>query len=253
MTITDHRCLPDFSEAIATQMARQRGNLGDRVLGALTAVIDSGTMLPGERLPAERELAGKLDVSRSTLRQCLKDLAGLGLVTTRPGAGTLVVGRIPKALSRLSGFTEDMRLRGLTPITRVLNCRVGPVSVDMAFRTGVALGTEMLTLERLRSAGSEVLSYERATVPIDTVGPDYDGTTSLYERMETRAARPVRILQSLEAKDAPEAIADLLNITIGTAVLKIDQIGYGPAGGVVEDAVTWYRGDRYRYVGEIKG
>ena len=58
-------------------------------------------------------MSEKLEMSRSTIRQGLKDLAQMGLVTTRPGAGTVVVGRIPKALSRLSGFTEDMQLRGL--------------------------------------------------------------------------------------------------------------------------------------------
>ena len=253
MTILDQTHWPDLGASIAAQMARQRGSLGDRLLSAFVSTIEAGGVAPGERLPAERELAAQLDVSRSTLRQCLKDLARLGLVATRPGAGTVVVGRIPKALSRLSGFTEDMQLRGLTPVSRILDRQVGPASVDMAFRTGVALGTQMMTLVRLRSAGNEVLAYERAVVPIDTVGTDYDGTTSLYERMETRGARPVRILQSLEAKEAPKEIADLLNVRVGAAVLKIDQIGYSPTGSVVEDAVTWYRGDRYRYVGEIRG
>ena len=70
-------------------------------------------MSPGEALPSEREMAERFDVSRSTLRQSLKDLAQMGLLATRPGMGTVVLGRIPKALSRLSGFTEDMRLRGL--------------------------------------------------------------------------------------------------------------------------------------------
>ena len=65
-------------------------------------------------------MASRLDVSRFTLRQGLKDLAQMGLVATRPGAGTVVVGRIPKALSRLSGFTEDMQLRGLLATSKVL-------------------------------------------------------------------------------------------------------------------------------------
>src|SRR5262245_17629787 len=94
----------DFYDAVLEQMKQQHGPLGERLRHALSAVLDTGVIAPGESLPAEREMAARLDVSRSTLRQGLKDLAQQGIVATRPGAGTVVVGRIPKALSRLSGF-----------------------------------------------------------------------------------------------------------------------------------------------------
>jgi GntR family transcriptional regulator len=102
-------------------------------------------------------------------------------------------------------------------------------------------------------AGGEALSYERAMVPVETVGPTYDGSGSLYERMDERNARPRRILQSLQALEAPPDIARHLGIREGAAVLEITQLGYGENGSVVEDAVSWYRGDRYKYVGEIRG
>jgi GntR family transcriptional regulator len=234
-------------------MERQHGPLGERLRHALAAVLDSGAIAPGESLPAEREMAERLDVSRSTLRQGLKELAQLGLVATRPGAGTTVVGRIPKALSRLSGFTEDMQLRGLLPSSRVLECSIGPVGADAAFRTGLPLGSQVLTLVRLRFAGGEPIAYERAVVPVDAVGADYDGSGSLYERMDARNARPRRVLQSLKATEADEELAMRLGIRAGAAVLEISQLGYGEAGTVVEDAISWYRGDRYKYVGEIRG
>jgi GntR family transcriptional regulator len=243
----------DFYDAVRDRMQRQHGPLGERLRNALAAVLDSGAIAPGESLPAERELAARLDVSRSTLRQGLKELAQQGLVTTRPGAGTVVVGRIPKALSRLSGFTEDMQLRGLLPSSKVLECSIGPVDAEAAFRTGLPLGTAVMTLVRLRLAGGEALSYERAVVPVEAVGPDYDGSGSLYERMDARNARPRRILQSLKAVEASDEIAGQLGLRPGAAVLEISQLGYGESGAVVEDAISWYRGDRYKYVGEIRG
>jgi GntR family transcriptional regulator len=243
----------DFYAAVLERMARQHGPLGERLRNALAGALEAGAIPPGESLPAEREMAEKLDVSRSTLRQGLKDLAQLGLVATRPGAGTIVVGRIPKALSRLSGFSEDMQLRGLLPSSKVLECSVAPVSAEAAFRTGLPLGTAVMTLVRLRLAGGEALSYERAIVPVETVGADYDGSGSLYERMDARNARPRRILQSLKATEATAEIAGHLGIREGAAVLEISQLGYGAAGTVVEDAISWYRGDRYKYVGEIRG
>jgi GntR family transcriptional regulator len=71
--------------------------------------------------------------------------------------------------------------------------------------------------------------------------------------MDQRNARPRRILQSLKAMEATEAIAMQLGIRAGAAVLEISQLGYGARGTAVEDAVSWYRGDRYKYVGEIQG
>ncbi|MGV3490157.1 MAG: UTRA domain-containing protein, partial [Devosia sp.] len=90
-------------------------------------------------------------------------------------------------------------------------------------------------------------------VPVDAVGADYDGTGSLYERMDARGFRPRRVLQSLQATGATPEIAGHLGIDTGAAVLEIAQLGYGAAGTVVEDAVSWYRGDRYKYVGELRG
>ena len=243
----------DLFSTMAERVAEQHGPLSDRLRNAMSSVIDDGLIATGESLPSDRELASQLEISRSTVRQVLKDLAEHGLVHTRPGAGTVVTGRIPKALSRLSGFSEDMRLRGLLPSSKVIELSVGPVPKETAFRTGLPLGTQMLTLERLRLAGGETLSFERAVVPVSSVGQDYDGTGSLYERMDARGGRPRRILQSLEAVEANEEIAELLGIAVGAAVLKVDQLGYGEDGIAVEDAVSWYRGDRYKYVGEIKG
>lgn len=245
--------MDDVFETLSASMSERHGPLSDRLRLALSALIETGAFGPGESLPSERELAARLDLSRSTVRQCLKDLAQLGLVQTRQGVGTVVVGHIPKALSKLSGFSEDMRMRGLVPSSRVLELTVGPVPHDTAFRTGLPLETETISLRRLRLAGGEALSYEWVVVPVACVGRDYDGTTSLYERMDARGARPQRMLQSLEAVEANEEIAGLLGIRPGAAVLRIAQVGYGANGAVVEDAVSWYRGDRYKYVGEIKG
>ena len=229
------------------------GPLADRLRTALTQMIDEGQMADGTALPSERDLAQGLELSRSTVRHCLKDMADRGLVRTRQGVGTVVIARIPKALSRLSGFTEDMRQRGLDPVSRIIKLDFCEVQPDTAFRTGLPLGTRVMHLERLRIAGDEPLSFESAIVPVTCVGEDYDGHGSLYERMDARNCRPQRILQTLEAMEASQDISRLLEIAPGAAVLKISQVGYGPDGTAVEDAVSWYRGDRYKYVGEIRG
>ena len=57
------------------------------VANRLITAIAVGTYSPGERLPAERELAERLEVSRVTVRQALQRLVDLGLVAARRGRG----------------------------------------------------------------------------------------------------------------------------------------------------------------------
>jgi len=71
--------------------------------------IASGALREGERLPAERELADALRVSRMTVRQALASLAARGLVERGVGRGTFVRGagrRLEHDLSRVAGFTR---------------------------------------------------------------------------------------------------------------------------------------------------
>lgn len=64
--------------------------LPDRIARRLEEMIADGTLQPGERLPAERQLAERLGVSRPSLREAIQKLASKGLLQTRQGGGTSV-------------------------------------------------------------------------------------------------------------------------------------------------------------------
>jgi len=64
--------------------------------------IESGDLAPGARLPNEVEFGEEYDVSRNTIRDAIKWLTIRGLVETRPGQGTFVVGRIEPIVTTLS-------------------------------------------------------------------------------------------------------------------------------------------------------
>ena len=62
----------------------------DIVFEALKTKIENHYWLPGDRLPAENDLAEEYSVSRVTIRTALHKLSALGLVETRTGGGTYV-------------------------------------------------------------------------------------------------------------------------------------------------------------------
>ena len=64
--------------------------LTEQVMQQLASKIISGELKPGEKLPPERDLAEMLQVSRSRVREALRALSLIGLVSIRPGGGTYV-------------------------------------------------------------------------------------------------------------------------------------------------------------------
>ncbi len=69
-------------------MKQQR--LSDQIAEKLETMIAEGDLKPGEKLPAERDLAQRLEVSRPSLREAIQKLNSKGLLSTRHGGGTYV-------------------------------------------------------------------------------------------------------------------------------------------------------------------
>lgn len=61
-----------------------------QVVEHVRALISSGELKPGDRLPPERELARELNISRSSLRSGIGFLSAMGVLQSRHGAGTFV-------------------------------------------------------------------------------------------------------------------------------------------------------------------
>ena len=60
------------------------------VLEQIRELMDGGVLKPGDKLMPERELAERLGVSRSSVREAIRALEVMGSVSTRPGGGTFV-------------------------------------------------------------------------------------------------------------------------------------------------------------------
>jgi GntR family transcriptional repressor for pyruvate dehydrogenase complex len=86
----------------------------DHVVAYVRAQIEKGALRPGDRLPAERDLAVHIGVSRPTVRAGLRALAALGVVRARHGSGTYIPDGPPALsadplsfLAALHGFTRE--------------------------------------------------------------------------------------------------------------------------------------------------
>lgn len=93
----------------------RHGTTADEIALQLRGMIHRGELRPGDRLPPERDLAKMLGVSRPTLRAGISSLAAIGVLRSRPGAGTFVVeaedspslDSVPlRMMASLHGFTS---------------------------------------------------------------------------------------------------------------------------------------------------
>jgi DNA-binding FadR family transcriptional regulator len=98
----------------------REGNAFEETVERLLMLIKLGVVGPGERFPAERELAAQLGISRLTLREAIGELQRAGYVQSRRGrsGGTFVTGTPPAPdrgeLRRLAREDEDKLTDALT-------------------------------------------------------------------------------------------------------------------------------------------
>jgi GntR family transcriptional regulator len=202
-------------------------------------------------LPGERSLAAMTGFSRVTVRRALAGLAAEGLVQARAGSGTYVGERIVRSLSRLTGFTEDLRSRGLDPRVVFLERASGVATPEEAMALAVAPRTPVLRFRRLRFGGDRALALEDTVVPKAVLGSPEAVEESLYEALEKIGCRPSRALQRIRAVAADAPSARLLDLKPGAACLEIERRAFLPDGRAVEFTRSIYRGDAYDFAAEL--
>ena len=148
---------------------------------------------PGERLGAERELAERLGVSRSTIRAALADLERSGVVRrTRGRAGGIFVAerKVERDLTSLAGLPAYLRRQGFQADARVLSTATVEADADTAAALGLPAGGLVLEVVRVRLADGDPISLERALFPAERFPGLLDRSLggSLYELLETHYA-----------------------------------------------------------------
>lgn len=124
------------------------GVTAELVVAHVRGLIDRGQLKPGDRLPAERELAVHIGVSRPSVRAGLRALAAMGVVFSRHGAGTFIrsgppmLGSEPLSfLAALHGFTRDEMFEA----RRVLEVGVAGLAAEHATGDHLATIAEEIT------------------------------------------------------------------------------------------------------------
>lgn len=217
--------------------------------------IQDGEFSPGDFLPTESVINEVFGVSRTTSRNALNQLVAEGLVTRRPGSGTVVADlRVEQPLTRLSGFSEDMLQRGLTPSFQVLACGFRQASEEVAMALGIASHDQVFLSERILLANDRVighsLSWIRSDVMCGTAPPEAEFLSrgSLYEWIADHLGiEIIGGVEYIEARQPENTLAELLGIDALAPVLVASRVARDRQQLPIEYAVVTYRADRYRF------
>jgi GntR family transcriptional regulator len=226
--------------------------LRDRLL----SMIREGVYAPHERLPSERRLAKKFNVSRLTVRQALSSLMHQGIVYTRIGKGTYVNDPKIRRKSPIFSFSEDVLHDDKIPSYEVLDRRIIPASQDEARYLQVSSGDELIYITRLRKANGVPIVIEEAYLP-HSLCPGLlqliDDHTSLYMLLEERYGMKVDSAEvRLSASLADDVEAERLALIQPAVVLHKVQVAFSEDGRPIEFSRATYRGDGYTFTAHIQ-
>lgn len=212
--------------------------------------ITSGIWKPGTKISSELEISQQFQVSRTTVRQAIGDLVNEGKLERIQGRGTFVSEiNIDKQIHRITGFTQDMISRGLSPSSEVLNFEVVHPPQHITKELHINESESCIFLKRLRKGNGKRIALETVYIPYNRFKKLLNmdlSNTSLYEIFAREfKAIPKISRQTIEALKCPIAEAKLLGIEIGSPIFFFHTTAFDQDDLPLEYTEGYYRGDRY--------
>jgi GntR family transcriptional regulator len=176
--------------------------------------IRTGALKPGEKLPAEDELATQFGVSRMTVRQGISDLTDEGMLYRRRGAGTFVTQfHVERDHNKLTDFFETARAEGFEAEVQLLNREVAPAKIMIAKALALQEGEPVIRILTLRRANGVPVTIYDEYVPYklcpELLTEDLCSRPA-WQILESHGYIIKRAVQRVEARAADEDIAALL-------------------------------------------
>jgi GntR family transcriptional regulator len=215
----------------------------------LEAAIEHGALAPGNLLGNEIDLSNRLGLSRPTVRQAIQSLVDKGLLVRRRGVGTQVVHSQVKRPLELSSLYDDLEAAGQGPTTRVVRNEREAACADTAAALGVAEGSEVIALERLRLTHGQPVALLCNYLPATLLELDTERleATGLYRMMRAAGITLHSARQTIGARSATAEEAGRLDEEEGAALLTMQRTAYDDTGRPVEYGTHIYRASRYAF------
>lgn len=216
----------------------------------IEAMIERGELQPGDRIPAEEELAHAFEVSRPTINKAISFLLRKSVLTRERGRGTFVHRSDVQLtlMHELVSLHDAMRRNNINFHTVILEQRIELAPEPIAAQLDLRVGKKVVCLSRLRYVDGEPMLISDSYLPADLfAGLDKQDLqdSSLYDTLEgvfgTRIEKTERRARAVRALDRE---ARLFHVPIGEPLMQLEGIAFSASGAKVEYFKTHIRGDR---------
>ena len=235
--------------------AESGGPRYQQVANELIDGIGGGIYPVGGLLPTEMELCQQYNISRSTVREALRKLRDIGLISRRRRVGTKVVSRSPSAsyrqatnsISDLLQYADDTRVEILS--TKRIVC-----DASLAEQLECRVGRAWLRVDSLRTIPDAPTPICMTTAYLDARLPNLERNlqgingpiSAMLER--TYGVRIARVEQSIQAIALGKRHAKLLKAEAGNPALLATRRYYREDGTLLEHSSAVHPSDRFTYV-----
>jgi GntR family transcriptional regulator len=206
----------------------------------------TAALQPHSALPSEAQLCDEFGVSRMTARAAVQRLVQDGLVYRVPGRGTFVAAsRANRTAGHILSFSDEMRRKGRTPGSRMIERRERRATDEEERRLGVS---DVVVVRRVRLADGKPLALERAVFPADRAADVLDADlerASLFRTLVTAGLVPTSGSAALGAEAATAEDARLLRVRKGAPLLVERRLIHDQDGRPLEWTESRYVGSRY--------
>lgn len=194
-----------------------------------------------DKLPGELLLAGEFKVARGTIKQAIDSLVSIGMVYREQGKGTFINrDALHKYYTDLPDVLTSFNMA--VPVdVEVISLFSTMASQDVAERMQLALGHQLMRLERLFMQGETVvghaLTYLNGRVYNDL--SHVDGSGPLYGQLrEAFGYSPANATERYMPVNCDAKLAGLLNIEPGRALFRVERVASNLDDVVLEYSIT---------------
>ena len=212
--------------------------------------IEKGEYIKGDKIPAERKLSDKFELSRMTVRKALENLVNEGILEKRERQGTFVAQNGLNNFPSLVGINESIAAKGMEASNQILKKELLSPKQEIADELNITTDEKVILIERLNLADGDPLGFEESYIPYAICPELLDrevSNESIYNILLENGHKPTKATDKTEAELAGDREVELLNLEKGAAVLKNIRTTFSKDRPIVF-SYNYYRGDQFTLV-----
>lgn len=203
----------------------------------------------GDKIPSEEQIMEIYGVSRVTVRNAIKLLVEENVLVKKHGKGTFVATPVyVETMSAGGSFTESGLQMQKIPTTKIISIERIPARKRISEYLGVAEGTEIIRLKRIRLIDGEPAIFETDSFRTDCAFLEKIDLAdqSLINTLKNYGLKPTYFDNIIEIALADDEIIESLNVEAEEPLVKINQTVFGENNEIIYFNEQLVKSDAYK-------